>query len=77
VYDRLPTQGEIQAVRESLTTAGGTFSTVRYKSTQGATQAGVTYSLGWYDIASGALVRQQQFNSSNVMVRQLDAVSMH
>lgn len=68
--------GEILAVRESLTTAAGTFSTVKYKSTQGATNSGVAYSIAWYDIATGVIVRQDEYNSSNGLVQRLDLVSI-
>jgi hypothetical protein len=51
------------AVNESVTTAAGTFNTVKYKSGQGA-NATTAYSLVWYDIASGALVKQEQFNAN-------------
>lgn len=77
VTQRPATTGEIQAVNESLTTAGGTFSTVKYKSTQGATNAGVAYSIGWYDIATAALVRQIEYDSSGNAVQTLDLVGLH
>jgi hypothetical protein len=76
VSSRPAATGEILAVRESLTTAAGTFSTVRYKSTQGATTSGVAYSISSYDIATGVLVRQQQFGASGNLVQSLDLVSI-
>jgi hypothetical protein len=74
--NRPATTGEILAVRESLTTAAGTFSTVKYKSTQGANSDSVAYSIEWVDIATGALVRQQEFGASNNLVQQLDLTSI-
>lgn len=67
---------EILGVGVSVTTAAGTFSTVHYKSTQGATQSGVVYSITWYDIASGALVRQIQYDASNQPLQTLDLISI-
>lgn len=75
--NRPVTTGEIQAVKESLTTAAGTFSTVKYKSTQGANSDDVAYSIDWVDIATGALVRQQEFGPSGNLVQQLDLISIH
>ena len=76
VYNRPAFTGEILALRESLTTAGGTFSTVKYKATQGATNSSVAYSIVWYDIASGALVRQEEYGSGGNLVLQLDLTSI-
>jgi hypothetical protein len=77
VTQRPAATGVIQAVNESLTTAGGTFSTVKYKSTQGATSSGVAYSIGWYDIATAALVRQIEYDSNDNAVQTLDLVGLH
>jgi hypothetical protein len=76
VSQRPATIGTILAVRESLTTAAGTFSTVKYKSTQGASST-VSYSFGWYDITTGVLVRQQEFGPTDNLVQTLDLTSIH
>jgi len=76
VTQRPASTGVILAVNESLTTAAGTFTTVKYKSTQGASST-VAYSYGWYDIATGVLVRQQEFGSSDNLVQTLDLISIH
>ena len=76
VYNRPADTGTVLAVGDSLTTAAGTFSTVKYKGTQGATQASVTTSIVWYDLATGALVRQVEYSPSGSIVRTLDLVSI-
>ncbi|HEX8153744.1 MAG TPA: hypothetical protein VF698_11485, partial [Thermoanaerobaculia bacterium] len=76
VYNRPADTGTVLAVGESLTTAAGTFSTVKYKGTQGATQASVTTSIVWYDLATGALVRQVEYSPSGAIVRTLDLISI-
>jgi hypothetical protein len=75
VTQRPATTGTILAVNESLTAAAGTFSTVKYKSTQGASST-VAYSYGWYDIATGSLVRQQEFGRGDNVVQTLDLTSI-
>jgi hypothetical protein len=74
---RPATTGEILAVRESITTAAGTFSTVKYRSTQGGNTTDVAYSIGWVDIPTGVLVRQQEIGPSGNTVQILDLISMH
>ncbi|HKO54815.1 MAG TPA: hypothetical protein VJ276_02990 [Thermoanaerobaculia bacterium] len=76
VYNRPADTGKVLAVHESLAVAGGTFDTVKYRSTQGATSASVAYSIVWYDIASGALVRQEEYNSGGGKVLTLDLTSI-
>jgi len=76
VTQRPAATGVILSVNESLTTAAGTFTTVKYKSTQGASST-VAYSYGWYDIATGVLVRQQEFGASDNLVQTLDLISIH
>jgi hypothetical protein len=74
---RAATTGEILAVRDSFTTAAGTFSTVKYRSTQGGNTTDVAYSIAWVDIATGVLVRQQEIGPSGNTVQILDLISMH
>jgi hypothetical protein len=75
--NRAAATGEILAVHESLTVAAGTFDTVKFRSTQGGNGTDVAYSYAWVDIATGVLVRQQQFGSGGNTIQLLDLTSMH
>lgn len=67
--------GEVIAVNESLTTAAGTFNTVKYKSGQGVNGT-TAYSMVWYDIATGALVKQEQYNANGSIGTVLELTSI-